>query len=155
MKRFRSSGCNDVEMDKQSGSIRALATLLVVTSAALLSACSQQSGTEVTALGRAQTSTDELPAGLDADEELGVAPDSSRLLSEQPGVDYFAARSASGKEVCLIVFASLSAWTSACSTELPIELSLAGVGSAQLISASNLPSSDYWTQVADNLAIGK
>ena len=142
-------------MDKQSRSIRALATLLVVTSAVLLSACSQQSGTEVTALGRAQTPTDELPAGLDADGDLGVAPDSTRLLSEQAGVEYFAARSASGNEVCLIMFASLPAWTSACSTELPIELSLAGVGSAQLISASNLPSSDTWTQVADNLAIGK
>jgi hypothetical protein len=70
-------------------------------------------------------------------------------------VEYFAARSASGKEVCLIMFASFSAWTSACSTELPIELNLAGVGSAQLISASNLASSDGWTQVADNLAIGK
>lgn len=108
MKRFRNSGSNDVEMDKQSRSIRALATLLVVTSAALQSACSQQSDTGVTALCRAQTSTDELPACLDADGDLGVAPDSSRLFSEQTGVEYFAARSASGKEVCLIMFASLA-----------------------------------------------
>lgn len=154
-KNFRHTACHDGEMEKQRRAIKTLTVLLVVSSAVLLSACTQQAGDDVTAFGRAQASTDQLPAGLDAKQDLGVEPASTRLLSDQPGVRYFAARSTSGKEVCLIMFSSPTAWTSACSTGLPIELKLAGVGEAQLISASGLPSSDKWTQVADNLAIRK
>jgi hypothetical protein len=118
----------------------------------LLSGCSGRATGEVAAFDRDQVKTDRLPEGVGD----GLSEDSSRLLFTKGDVQYFASESNVKDEVCLTIYVPPEAWSSACSTGLPITSGVdGGDDDAQLNGMSIGASSDTWNQVADNLALRK
>ncbi|WP_134422677.1 hypothetical protein [Cryobacterium cryoconiti] len=128
--------------------------LTIAASAALLVGCVPQSD-HISALDREQASADQLPAIVYADSGSDIDASTTRLLLQQNGNKYFAARPASSEGFCMIMYASDEVWTSSCAGGLPMELAIQGHGSAQLVADSRTLATDEWVKAADNLYIGK
>ena len=128
--------------------------ITIAVSAVLLVGCVPQPD-NVSALDRDQDSTDQLPASVYADGGSDIDASTTRLLLQQNGIEYFAARPASSFGFCIIMYVSDEMWTSSCAGALPMELAIQGHGSAQLVADSTTSVPDEWVKAADNLSIGK
>jgi hypothetical protein len=138
-------------MEKQSWTRGTAFLVTTAASVALMSGCGGMATGGVAAFDRDQVMADLLPEGVGD----GLVEGSSRLLFTKGDVQYFAAESTVKDEVCLTIYVSPEAWSSACSTGLPITSGVLGGDEAQLNGMSIGASSDTWTQVANNLALRK
>jgi hypothetical protein len=123
-----------------------VALLAALAGASLLSGCAMTSPFGIEEFDRQQAASDALPPAVLGTSD--VDPSSSRLLENEDGVRYFAARHAD--DICLVMYASDSEWAAGCSGNLPIEVGIAGHPDAQL-----LPSpleSPQWESLGDHIS---
>lgn len=140
-------------MTRRSRTLRTINALAVCSAFLLLAGCAPHPGDGVVAFQREQLPSDRLPEEIPDYGREELDPASTRLLFDDDGIQYFAARGADANDLCLVMYGPSVDWMAACSPNLPIEARMHGSKALMFMSGSSLPDSDTWMPVADNLAI--